>query len=489
MNKRFFPVNMKRPAQLLALAGIFLTSACQTTDRLGESARKMESALEVLESPRTGPLQHRVVARAERQYRRALERALPELLDAPADAPLQLVEGKETGIYPVDAFSNLQPARTGGPFPVGLFREGVGLPVVGLVSGQSPPAPSGGYRLPVTLLVSSPTQSGSGRSHFRIYPADPRKLSEWRNDGREAPVAMDLNAPLENLQASGPGKLDGFLQAIQPKRLGDARLTFLEPFDPKKIPLVFIHGLFSSPRVWKPLVKILLADASIRNKYQFWFFYYPTGQPIPYSALQLREALDAAVKQFRPKPMILVGHSMGGILARTMVSQIEPELAERILPGVSKFPPDHLLRRALVFIPRSDVRRVVFISTPHRGSKVADARFSELGKRIFRLSGRLVQEVGNYIRDERGRLPTSIHGLSPESRFLMALGDRQTSVPAHSIIGQRRDGPVEQGTDGIVPFTSSHLPWVKSEVIVRSGHGAQSHPETMSELQRILSLH
>ncbi|HVQ20256.1 MAG TPA: hypothetical protein VMS23_04320, partial [Terrimicrobiaceae bacterium] len=51
----------------------------------------------------------------------------------------------------------------------------------------------------------------------------------------------------------------------------------------------------------------------IRNLYQFWFFFYPTGQPIPYSSKQLREALtEAASRRRLQNPFILVGHSMGG---------------------------------------------------------------------------------------------------------------------------------------------------------------------------------
>ncbi|WPL17161.1 hypothetical protein Thiowin_02153 [Thiorhodovibrio winogradskyi] len=53
--------------------------------------------------------------------------------------------------------------------------------------------------------------------------------------------------------------------------------------------------MLPTPWVWKPLVTELLADPRIRDCCQFWFFYYPTGQPVPLSALELRRALDDAV--------------------------------------------------------------------------------------------------------------------------------------------------------------------------------------------------
>ena len=65
---------------------------------------------------------------------------------------------------------------------------------------------------------------------------------------------------------------------------------------PEKFRAVLIHGLASYAPDVAPLIKTFLADASIRQRYQFWFLYYPTGQPVPLSALQLTAvALDEAV--------------------------------------------------------------------------------------------------------------------------------------------------------------------------------------------------
>ncbi len=64
-----------------------------------------------------------------------------------------------------------------------------------------------------------------------------------------------------------------------------SQLTFFQPFDPAKTPVVLVHGLMSTRRMWVPVLKGLLADRDIRESYQFWFFSYPTGQPIPFTAL------------------------------------------------------------------------------------------------------------------------------------------------------------------------------------------------------------
>ena len=126
-------------------------------------------------------------------------------------------------------------------------------------------------------------------------------------------------------------------------------------------------------------------------------FYYPTGQPVPLSALQLREALDEAAFAHRVRrPMILVGHSMGGVLARAQVSRLTTAQAEEILPNVSNLPPSSRLRRCLVFEPRRDVSRVIFICTPHRGSRLAVGSFGGLAISLIRLPGWIADEMADF---------------------------------------------------------------------------------------------
>src|ERR1043166_2349313 len=72
-------------------------------------------------------------------------------------------------------------------------------------------------------------------------------------------------------------------------RLSSAdRLFRLQPYDSKKIPVLFVHGLQDTAATWMPMLNALLDDPQIRNNYQFWFFTYPSGYPFPYSAALLR---------------------------------------------------------------------------------------------------------------------------------------------------------------------------------------------------------
>ncbi len=115
-------------------------------------------------------------------------------------------------------------------------------------------------------------------------------------------------------------------------------LYLLEPYDPNRIPVVFVHGLLSSGYTWLNVSNAVRADPEIRRRYQVWAFFYPTGNPILYSALRLREDLALAQKKYGLKHgIVLVGHSMGAFFAgfrqRTSVRQIGLQFSMRVQPS------------------------------------------------------------------------------------------------------------------------------------------------------------
>ena len=254
------------------------------------------------------------------------------------------------------------------------------------------------------------------------------------------------------------------------------------------------------------------ADAALRDRYQFWTFGYSTGDPLPYSAALLRRDLDEARRKFDPDRadaafdrMVVVGHSMGGLLAKMMVQESGTRLwrlvSERPAEDLAGDPADRdLFRSALIYKPRPEVRRVVFIATPHRGSRVDRGGLERLGSRLVRLPdplrashGRLLARNGPDFFTERFRkgLPTSIDELEWKSPILMRLDELglAPTIKAHSIIADRRDPPAAGGSDGLVPYESAHLQGVASESLVASGHLCQDHPAVIREVGRILAEH
>jgi hypothetical protein len=160
-----------------------------------------------------------------------------------------------------------------------------------------------------------------------------------------------------------------------------------------------------------------------------------------------------------------------------------------------------MLRRVFFFEPHPAIARVVFIATPHRGSELGDQFIGRLADRLIRLPvplrllyrNLLAQNGAEFFTSEilEGGLPSSIDELRSDNRLLRTLaGLPRKPVPVHSIIGQKDPGlPIELGSDGVVPYSSSHLDWASSESVVPGDHGCQDSSDTIRELRRILYLH
>jgi pimeloyl-ACP methyl ester carboxylesterase len=289
-------------------------------------------------------------------------------------------------------------------------------------------------------------------------------------------------------------------------------LSLLKPYERGRIPVVLIHGLWSSPWSWARMVEVLESDVALRDRYQFWTFGYSTGDPLPYSAVLLRHGLDEVRRKFDPDHtdpafdrMVIVGHSMGGLLTKMMVQDSGTRmwrlLSDRPAEQLAGEQDDcDLFRRALIFKRRPEVRRVIFIATPHRGSRIAQGGLERLGSRLVRLHdplrasyARLIARNGADYFTARFRqgLPTSIDELEWQSPFLTGLEELGLArdIKAHSVIADHRDPPRPGGSDGLVPYESAHLENVTTESLISSGHLCQEHPAVIREVGRILVEH
>ena len=293
---------------------------------------------------------------------------------------------------------------------------------------------------------------------------------------------------------------------------GRAGLMLLRPYEPGKIPVVMVHGLASSPLAWIPMLNELLRDPQIQQRYQFLLYLYPTGVPFPIAAAGLRETLREARAGVRPATgddpafgqMVLLGHSMGGLLSHAMAVDSGTKFWE--LNTDRRFddilgPPEVLaeLRRYLFFEPLPFVRRVVFLATPHRGSELSRGVVGRIGAglisepdHISDLLARLIKDNPDAFDSRRfRRLPTTIETLEPDGDVLLALLEMKPGpgVTFHSIIGANRPGGVANSTDGVVPYRSAHFEAAASERVVRSDHGVQKTREAILEVRRILLEH
>ena len=378
-------------------------------------------------------------------------------------------------------------------------QEGVGGALVG-VRIVNPPdkfAPAKGITAPVTATLDFHATDAT------LALRRPAKQPTAIVEGKVRPLAANFSAPISYYEPPANLLLVGVMGALRSahyeKKTG---LYFLQPYDPNRIPVVFVHGLISTPFDWVKTINGLQADPEIRKRYQFWVFAYPTGNPVLYYALRLREEL-AKVDKLYPdhKDYVLVGHSMGGLLSQAQVTSItradwEQTLGEVGMQLFATLRPTDLVARATTFKANPRIKRVVFICTPHRGSKMASGGIGAFAIKLISLPVDLVTTMKSEIPPEtlmkinNGRLPNSVSNLAPKAPYLAVLNKQSIQAPYHSIIGNRgKPGPLADSTDGVVPYWSSHLDGAKSECIVPGPHGSCELPQTIAELDRILHLH
>src|SRR5262245_10208626 len=222
-----------------------------------------------------------------------------------------------------------------------------------------------------------PGPSGNLTLHVSVETEDVRV------DGGTIPLESEPTATLAYTLSDAPiwgRELGGFFDSLIPQPGARAQLGAVSPYQPGLIPVVFVHGTASSPARWAQMYNRLANSEGIAKRYQFWFFGYDSGAPIPYSARVLRDSLREALQSLDPegrdaalRHMVLIGHSQGGLLVKMAVISTGSKLWD----GVAKEPLENLKLkedtradlRAMMFIePLPFVERVVFMSTPHRGS-------------------------------------------------------------------------------------------------------------------------
>jgi pimeloyl-ACP methyl ester carboxylesterase len=280
--------------------------------------------------------------------------------------------------------------------------------------------------------------------------------------------------------------------------------------------VVMVHGLWSSPLTWMHMFNDLRSFPEVRERYQFWFYLYPTGQPFWISATQMRNDLAAVRERFDPQrtdttldQMVLVGHSMGGLVSRMQTIDSRDDfwriISDEPWENLQAEEEDRMkLASTLFFKPNSSIRRVITIGTPHRGSDFANNYTQWLGRKLITLPSfaistgqRLRRENPDFFKNtDLLTANTAIDSLSPRSPIfpVMLRAPRADGVKYHNIVGivEKRSlfGRISATGDGVVSYASAQMDDVESEVVVEADHTTLHHrAHAILEVRRILLEH
>ncbi|WP_254506718.1 esterase/lipase family protein [Anatilimnocola floriformis] len=323
------------------------------------------------------------------------------------------------------------------------------------------------------------------------------------------PLAKDLTAPLAmTLEAAPRTYFAGFIEPGG--ATNQPRLTMLEPYQPGKTPLVLIHGLFSDPQSWADMINDLRAAPGFSQRHQIWVFRYPTGRGFLQSATALRtemRALVAALDPTKSDPalhhIVLVGHSMGGLIAKLQVTHsaelVWNELANQPLETIATSEQARgFLAENCYFDPSPNVDRVIFIATPHAGSVTSSGLVGRGASMLVETAPTQAAMHQQLIDDNPGtfnpqftrRLPTSIDMLEPQSPLLDVMRQMRVNpcVKLHNVIGAAVPLSLDGPSDGVVSVRSAKHPGCQSVIAFNAMH-SKVHRDlrTSCEVLRILN--
>jgi pimeloyl-ACP methyl ester carboxylesterase len=346
----------------------------------------------------------------------------------------------------------------------------------------------------------------------RLELYNPLTVQTVQIGSHAVPLETDLTTPLAYFLSRTDLEgieYTGFLAADKIQdRTG---IYMFEPYQPGKIPVLMVHGLLGSPLTWTTMFNDLRADRELREHFQFWFYLYPTGSPYLVTAADLRQELNRLRSELDPAGkdpaldhMVLVGHSMGGLISRLLTVDSGDSfwnlVSNRSLDDLRISPDSRSeLRRVFYFRQQECVEREIFLATPHHGSKLSPSPVGRLVARFIRVPKHLVETATDLAHAEPGewqglreaQICNSIDLLAPRSPALEQISalPLPPHIHFHSIIGDMYgEGP--NCSDGVVPYRSAHLDGVDSELLVTASHLLlHHHPRAVQEVRRILLQH
>ncbi|GLQ51981.1 esterase/lipase family protein [Dyella flava] len=400
-------------------------------------------------------------------------------------------------------------------------QPGFGVPVV----AGAPPCmdrpicalypPEGVFRPATVWLEEKPGKQGTGKAPVLVVQS-PDSQPLHAVGAANYRLAEDLSAPYEQLLERSKLRRLGWWGLIGGQAVGRRSGLFLiDDYDPGKIPVIMIHGLGSSPIIWAPMTNAILGDPELHRRYQIWHMVYQTNAPLLIERRRAQAYLDATWKIVDPgghaparQGVVLIGHSMGGVISRLLCAQSTPALWS----AAFTVPYDSLhgdksdlavLKGIFQFSPYPGVDELIFIASPQHGSPVAGDLLGRLAQDLALRNIPEMSDVERISSENPGAVQASL--LSGEYRLghLSSVASLMPDEPVSEVdetlmpaAGVRYDSiagslPGRQPpSDGWVPLSSALLPGSASTLVVNARHHeVPRDPKTIAHVLAILRQH
>ncbi len=362
---------------------------------------------------------------------------------------------------------------------------------------------------PISIVATQSSKSGITQTHFDIYdPHDDKHLGQALK--RQPNIVMQY---IQDLPGNSSLDIQGL---IRPSKFSKHQGFYLaEPYDKKRIPVIMIHGLASSPETYAEMADAINANPKLREKYQLWYYFYPTGTPWLVTASKFRNTFRNLIKTLDPdsndsnlRNITLIGHSMGGLISRLSLSTPGNSIQQAYF---GKAPLDQIVDKKDLkditdyfhFKPLTEPTRVIYLATPHRGSRIAEGLIGSIAIKLITLPTNIIKQtagvlttgqlIGASIPEQTKKLLTtgesSINQLQPSNPSIKALNQMQVrkDIAAYSIIGDIGKPLFKFRTDGVVSHKSSKFSNNVEQIIIPSDHDVCGEQEAINAVLRILS--
>ena len=265
-------------------------------------------------------------------------------------------------------------------------------------------------------------------------------------------VPMDAPEMSLELGHKGMWEPEEYMEKVQ------AGLFLLEPFDPNRVPVLFVHGIGGAPIQFETL-----ADGLDRERFQPWFFAYPSIFPLQMVADALNQMLDIYRRENPFDRLHLVAHSMGGLVSRAYLNEYAW--------GRHDY----------------DVDTFVTLASPFGGESGASMYpAADRGE-----AGALATWIAETGRTEEGDFQhVAWTDMAPESAFLANLYEKPlpTGTDYHLLFAFLADASLGPPSDGTVSLKSQLRPEAQAEATGLRGFAA-GHDEVLSRSDSVRFVH